>query len=791
MRLPPGREDGWRAGGSQGPTLSTEGTLVKHRVLVRLAAFVAAASVSLAACGGGGGGGHVGPPTNPTPTPTPTNSQSLSIPVSSTASEPTTLGPLAAGYSGTITMPPTSVTTTLSATFTTQQPNGTPTVQSVHRRAQNIGVSGIDPLVYLAFTPSTTLSFTASPAFSLTIPASVAQSEPYLYIAFYDPTTPSAGWNTILGPGTLSGTTVSFASVSGDTQQVLAGKTYVLLLYGLSSSPQPSPSPTDNPQAFICPTDDQSANAVAVASSTRPVRRALHGRQPALGASPNVLEVTYDAATLSRNAAAVAQRESAAGVRLMRSLTFSHTGRVTRVVGVPAGQSVAAAAALLRAEPGVLSVAQSGVRRRAATVSQPYWPRDPYFDGFTAAQTGSTSTYEQLPYAETASIPGQWDMHAVGLEHAFGYSQPGNGSGITNANALGLSAVKIAIIDTGEDPTHPELSSKLVYQHCFITNAAGTSQSSSSFETDPMGHGTDVAGIAAADMNNSLGYLGDGGNVSLMGYRVFPTPNDNCTSDTTTDPQCGAEPADIASAITDAVDNGANVISMSLGGGVCGTPQNGDGGDDDEAEGQAVENAIAANVVVVAAAGNGYGPPVETPACDTGVIAAGATALDDGQLNGTGHTGGSSSSPIEYVTDYTDYGPSGTDSFGSASSWGIVAPGGDASDDNDADDLHWIANIWTSTPFDENFAGYCGPDYPGSSGATDCQVEIEGTSMATPHIAGAAALILSVNSSYQSTAKMKQLLCSTADNLNDPNQGCGRLNVYRAMATALSDPNLP
>jgi len=45
-----------------------------------------------------------------------------------------------------------------------------------------------------------------------------------------------------------------------------------------------------------------------------------------------------------------------------------------------------------------------------------------------------------------------------------------------------------------------------------------------------------------------------------------------------------------------------------------------------------------------------------------------------------------------------------------------------------------------------------------------------------------------VNSNYGSPAAMKQLLCSTADNINDPNQGCGRLNVYHAMAKALSDP---
>jgi subtilisin family serine protease len=77
------------------------------------------------------------------------------------------------------------------------------------------------------------------------------------------------------------------------------------------------------------------------------------------------------------------------------------------------------------------------------------------------------------------------------------------------------------------------------------------------------------------------------------------------------------------------------------------------------------------------------------------------------------------------------------------------------------------------------------------SGTADCRVLIAGTSMATPNIAGAAALILAVNSSYQSASAMKTLLCQTADDIGDPHEGCGRLDVYRAMATALSDPVIP
>ena len=128
-----------------------------------------------------------------------------------------------------------------------------------------------------------------------------------------------------------------------------------------------------------------------------------------------------------------------------------------------------------------------------------------------------------------------------------------------------------------------------------------------------------------------------------------------------------------------------------------------------------------------------------------------------------------------------------------------VAPGGDPNGASDFDNLHWIENLWTSTPYmsspsDTTYMGFCMSDYPNTTSVTppaDCRTLIAGTSMATPHVAGAAALILAVNASYQSPAKMRQLLCETADDIGDPHQGCGRLNIYRAMAVALGDSNPP
>jgi subtilisin family serine protease len=554
---------------------------------------------------------------------------------------------------------------------------------------------------------------------------------------------------------------------------------------------------TNSATAFTCPSSDGASSvAIGTRAPGEAVRRPASRYAAQATAGTGLIAVTYDRATASSARLSIAARESNLGAHSVSSLDFPHAGTTVHVLSVPSSQ-LASTESALRTQAGVRSVAPTGERRFMTTVSQPYFPNNPYFDGFAttvapaAGQTPPPATFHVAPYEESANVPGQWDMHAIGIEHAFAYSQAGNGSGVLNANALGSAAVKIAMIDTGEDVLHPSLVSKVVYQKCYITNTSGT-QSVSNFAPDPFGHGTDTAGIAAAATNSGIGFTGAGGNVSLYDYRVFPTPDDNCGNDSNNDPQCGSDTFDVASAIVDAVQRGVNVISISLGGGNC--PN---GADSDPVEGNAISEAIAANVIVVAASGNN-GAAVNAPACDPGVIAAGASALADGQINATGRAGGSASAPVEYVASYSSFGSPGA-SAKSSSAWGIVAPGGDPSGSSDADDLHWIENIWTSTPYqvnssDTTFLGECTDDYPNSTltaSPVDCRTLIAGTSMSTPHVAGTAALVLSVNGSYQTPAKMKQLLCSTADDIGDPHEGCGRLNAYRAMAVALGDPTPP
>jgi len=511
------------------------------------------------------------------------------------------------------------------------------------------------------------------------------------------------------------------------------------------------------------------------------IRRAPSREQSQPSTFPGILEVVRSAAASSSRGTLSADIAYAGG-NVTQRFTFSHLGTSVDLVAVDPAKS-AAIAAQLRMLPGVTNVVPMGLRTTQSVLA-PITTNDPYFHGFP----GSTAPYYEAgnpapsPSPGT-SLPGQWDMHAISLGHAWAYSNLADApAGYQNAAAIGNSAVRIAIVDTGADVTHPEIQSKVVYTHCFITNINTGVQSSSNYVTDLDGHGTDVAGIAAADINNSLGFVGVGGNVSLIIERVFPSPPSNCVSQLGSNSQAcstSASTADIASGIDDAVAHGANVVNLSIGASCA--------GGDDPLEANAVANALAAGVVVVAASGNSGSASLDAPACDSGVIAVGASALSDGYPTGTYSSGapGSSAAPVEYVASYSNYQAGST-------TWGLVAPGGDpANVGPGVDDLHWIENIYSSTAMG---GATCTPDFEAPAGSQgDCRILIAGTSQATPHVSGAAALLLSVRPNL-TPAQVRTYLCNDAyvlPTVSAAAQGCGRLDIYRAMADVLGDPNLP
>jgi thermitase len=106
----------------------------------------------------------------------------------------------------------------------------------------------------------------------------------------------------------------------------------------------------------------------------------------------------------------------------------------------------------------------------------------------------------------------------------------------------GSSSVIIAILDSGCDPTHPELVSQFVPGWNFYDNNADTS--------DANGHGTAVAGVAAAASNNLLGVASVAGNCRIMPVRVA---NSYAVSTTSA----------MANGLAFAADQGARVANIS------------------------------------------------------------------------------------------------------------------------------------------------------------------------------------------------------------------------------------
>ena len=109
----------------------------------------------------------------------------------------------------------------------------------------------------------------------------------------------------------------------------------------------------------------------------------------------------------------------------------------------------------------------------------------------------------------------------------------------------GSDMAPIAIIDSGVDPTHPDLSDKLIRGYNFLENNTDTH--------DVRGHGTAVAGTAAAISNNVAGVAGVAWGNPIMPLVVLNSDN-------------WASYYDIARAITFAADNGIRVINISIGG---------------------------------------------------------------------------------------------------------------------------------------------------------------------------------------------------------------------------------
>ncbi len=149
-----------------------------------------------------------------------------------------------------------------------------------------------------------------------------------------------------------------------------------------------------------------------------------------------------------------------------------------------------------------------------------------------AAATGAGAPPDGTP-APLGTDPlaaDQWALAAVGLPDAWTRT---TGSGVV-----------IAIVDTGVDLDHPDLAPKLVAGIDLVDG--------DETPDDPHGHGTHVAGIAAAATDNAMGVAGGAPSAAIMPVRVLDAAG--LGSDET-----------IAAGIEWAVAHGADVINLSLG----------------------------------------------------------------------------------------------------------------------------------------------------------------------------------------------------------------------------------
>lgn len=268
------------------------------------------------------------------------------------------------------------------------------------------------------------------------------------------------------------------------------------------------------------------------------------------------------------------------------------------------------------------------------------------------------------------------------------------------------TAIKVGVLDTGIDLTHPDLSERIKGSY----NAINPLRSAN----DDNGHGTHVAGIIAAT-DNEIGVIGTAPEADLFAIKVLNRQGKGYLSD-------------VIEGLDWAVANGIQVVNMSFG-----------SSSSSDAFREAISRAYQAGLVMVAAAGNNNGGAVSYPAAYPEVIAVSATDSNDN------------------LASFSSTGPEVD----------LAAPG---------------VSIFST--------------YKNLSYAT-----LSGTSMAAPHVTGAAVAVLAtpVRSSYDwnlngvwDNNEVKAVLQDTADDLGavgfDPYFGFGLVDVEESVTGNQTSP---
>lgn len=295
---------------------------------------------------------------------------------------------------------------------------------------------------------------------------------------------------------------------------------------------------------------------------------------------------------------------------------------------------------------------------------------------------------------------------------------PGSPQGDERADIKATSAweetkgdedIVIAIIDTGVDLDHPDLDEKIYSSGYDFINV-------DSDATDDEGHGTHVAGIAAAETHNNEGIAGVAWNCKILPVKVLDSLGLGGYSE-------------MIDGIIWAADNGADVINLSLGGSFPSTSLE-----------NALKYAYDMDVVNVAAAGNDGGAVLYPAAYDEYCLAVAATNDSDERVDFLNSAG----------LWESNFGPE----------IDVAAPG---------------YEIVSTVP-----TWYFGPgSFPYGIGY--------GTSQASPHVAGLAALIKSVKPNL-TAGQIMNVIRYSADDVNFVNNlgpdnyiGFGRINSGKAL----------
>ncbi len=218
-------------------------------------AGLALMAATLVACGGGGASPFVAPPSSST---------SAWIALSTTGTTPVTLSTISNGSSAVVTFPEVSAAAHAKVTLQSSLPSGATqpqarTIATKSRIANAIGGANLDVLDYVAVTLDSTVSVTSTPAFSFALGSPIASGSS-AYIAVLDLNNASSGWNVLTGPGTISGSTVTFAAQSLAPQLTLqSNDTYVFALVATTSTITPPP-PTLAPNTAASYSGTKSVN---------------------------------------------------------------------------------------------------------------------------------------------------------------------------------------------------------------------------------------------------------------------------------------------------------------------------------------------------------------------------------------------------------------------------------------------------------------------------------------------------------------------------------------------------